>query len=456
MRFRRHLAPQCRVVPRLYEVAAVVAVLLTLTTVQAGADDFNMVPSLGVKSEYNDNIYYSENKTGDLRTSIMPGLELRERTERLDTGLLAKLKGIKSLKNSRFDTVDFRFDGSLAYILSPRWTASAAAEYDRDSNPSLQVSPIAIVTNLVRRYQQQYSLQNGYAISPRTSVTVGYSYTQLNYVTAPLQSIIQGTSPPPPSPPPPPPPSPPPPPLPPPPPPPEQEPLFREVILSSSDVKILNPSLRLAHSFDELTKGTLDIGYTRYLYKYSTVDNYTVTLGLSRALNELWKLSATAGGRFTQSEFSPVKRKFAVFPIIFTDENQARQTSQGYGWVGQLSLAYNGQYSAGLLSLFRDVSTGRLSANERTGVSLDTSYKFTEDLEASFNAEYQINQAIRGEFASETVDDSILRLRAGIRYNFTRDVSLDGGYYKTIANYNLSQVDQNYAYLNLSVKFPMF
>ncbi len=228
------------------------------------------------------------------------------------------------------------------------------------------------------------------------------------------------------------------------------------MILSNPDVKILNPSLRLARSFDELTKGSLDTGYTRFLYRYSTVDDYTVTLGLSRVLNESWNLSASAGGRFTQSEFTPVKRKYSVFPIIFTDEIQARQSSRDYGWVGQLALAYNGEYTSGILSLFRDVSIGRLSANERTGVSLDTSYRFTEDLQVNFNAGYQTNQANRGQFASEAVDDRFVQLRVGVRYNFTKDISLDGGYSKAIANYTSLHVDQNYAYLNFLIKCPMF
>lgn len=456
MRFRRHLVPPCRVVPRVYAVAGKVALVLILTIAQADADDFNVVPSLGVRSEYNDNIFYSDNKTGDLRTSIIPGLELKERTERLDSSLLANLKGIKSLKNSQFDAVDYRFDGRMSYLYTPRLTVSANAVYDRDSNPGQDVNQIAIVTNLVRRYQQKYFLQNEYALSPMTSATVAYSYMQYDYVTVPLKSSSLtttqsgGTEPPsPPSPP-----QPPSPPTPPPPPPPP--PLLKEVILSSSDVKIHNPSLRLTHSLDELTKGNLDAGYTRFLYRYSTVDNYTLTLGLSRAINELWKLSASVGGRFTQSDYTPVKRKYSVFPTIFSDENLASESSRGFGWVGQLALAYNSEYSTGSLSIFRDVSRGRLSANQRSGVTIDTAYRFSEDLEASFNAGYQISQANRGQFASEAVEDGHLQFRVGVRYNFTKNTSLDGGYSKAIADYSSLRVDQNYVYLNFTVKSPLF
>lgn len=455
MRFRQHLVPPCRVVPRGYAVAARVALVLILTIAQADADDFNVVPSLGVKSEYNDNIFYSDKKTGDLRTSIIPGLEIKERTERLDSSLLATLKGITSLKNSRFDAVDYSFYGRMAYLYTPRSTVSANALYGRDSNPEQEVNQVTIVTNLIRRYQQQYSLQNEYEISPLIYATLGYSYAQYDFETEQLLSSNQrgtqpgGTDPPAP-------PQPPSPPTPPPPPPPPQPPLLKEVILSSSDVKIHNPSLRLTHSIDELTKVSLDAGYKRFLYKYSTVDNYTLTLGLSRALNELWKLSASAGGRFTQSDYTPVKRTYLVFPMLYNDTNLSPESSRGYGWVGQLDLAYNSEYSTGVLSLFRDVSTGRLSANQRSGVTIDTAYRFTKDLEASFNALYQISQADRGQFGSEAVDDGLMKLRFGLRYNFTKDVSLNGGYSKAIFDDSSTRVDQNYFYLNFTVNCPLF
>jgi hypothetical protein len=151
------------------------------------------------------------------------------------------------------------------------------------------------------------------------------------------------------------------------------------VILSSPDVKIHNPSLRLTHRFDEITSGSLDVGYSHFHYQYSTVENYSVTMGLSRALNELWKVSASAGERFTESKFTQVTRTYLVYPTLYFDTSQPSQSDRSFGWVGQVSLAYNGECSSGMLSLFRDVTMGRLSANERSGVSLDTAYRFTED-----------------------------------------------------------------------------
>ena len=65
-------------------------VLLLLVPSGVLADDFKLIPSLAVREEYNDNIFGSVSDTvDDFITTISPGLELVERTERLDLGLSA-------------------------------------------------------------------------------------------------------------------------------------------------------------------------------------------------------------------------------------------------------------------------------------------------------------------------------------------------------------------------------
>ncbi len=50
--------------------------------------DFNLIPSLAVREEYNDNISFSYSDTiDDFITTINAGLELTKRTEQLDLRL---------------------------------------------------------------------------------------------------------------------------------------------------------------------------------------------------------------------------------------------------------------------------------------------------------------------------------------------------------------------------------
>ncbi len=60
------------------------------------------------------------------------------------------------------------------------------------------------------------------------------------------------------------------------------------------------------------TKGMVNFDYAHYISSVnlvdsldseSTVDNYSATIGMSRAFSELWSVQANAGGRYTISKF---------------------------------------------------------------------------------------------------------------------------------------------------------
>ena len=72
---------------------SLVILLLSLTVFCANeimADEFKLIPSIAVRGEYNDNIFYTADDTeDDFITTISAGLELIERTERVDLNLSA-------------------------------------------------------------------------------------------------------------------------------------------------------------------------------------------------------------------------------------------------------------------------------------------------------------------------------------------------------------------------------
>jgi hypothetical protein len=430
--------------------------LLASGTGGARADDVTIAPTLGVKQEYNDNLFYNTDKTGDFMTTCAPGIDLRDRSERLDALLSTSVKGVRFWQNSRYSTVDYTLFANTRYRVAPRLEISATAEYDRFSGPSKEVGPAAIVINTVRRYHQYYSFQNEYQITQKTSGSAGYAYTQNDYVTAPLQvTSTQSATPPVVNPP-----------VPPTTTPPDttlpggsggsggKDSLVR--FLSAADAKIHAPFLSLAHVFDEKTKGSATASYTSYLYRYSTVENKELSLGVSRALNELWNLSLKGGVRQTTSQSTPVKRTYQVFPFVFTDETLARHTERSWGWVGQCALAYGGETGGGSLSVYRDVFLGRLSANETTGVMLEGRRRLSYELEGNLSVGYQLNRARSGEFGSESVRDDVFQLRAGLRYDITRDAALEVSYANSSASIAGVNISQNSALVNLVMKWPLF
>ena len=65
-------------------------VLLLLT--DALADEFKLTPSIAARQEYNDNIFFDTSRPKDsFITRVTPGLELIDRTERLDLRLTGSL-----------------------------------------------------------------------------------------------------------------------------------------------------------------------------------------------------------------------------------------------------------------------------------------------------------------------------------------------------------------------------
>lgn len=140
----------------------------------------------------------------------------------------------------------------------------------------------------------------------------------------------------------------------------------------------------------------------------------------------------------------------------FTDALQPRTASDSWGWVGQGSLVYNDETWGGSLSANRNVSQGRIGANESTGVTLELHDRFTYELQGSLFSSYVYDKAKSGEFGSSPVSDQTVRVGGGLHYDFTKDVSLEGGYAIGLANVAGVRVTQNNAYLNFVVNYPLF
>src|SRR6266567_3657352 len=184
-------APRYEPLGKRFAVPALVVILLVYGEVSAKADYFDIVPSLGVKQEYNDNLFSSVDKTTDLITTFSPGVELQDKTERLEARMFTSIQGVKYWRQKQYDAVDYSLLGSAQYLLSPRLNLSASAEYDRVSTPDRELGPVALVLNTVRRYQQLYSLRNEYKITEKNSGIAACSYSQYDFAMVPLLSFNQ-------------------------------------------------------------------------------------------------------------------------------------------------------------------------------------------------------------------------------------------------------------------------
>ncbi|MGB5896241.1 MAG: hypothetical protein WBG58_18850, partial [Ignavibacteriaceae bacterium] len=108
--------------------------LLSLTVFCANeimADEFKLIPSIAVRGEYNDNIFYTVDDTeDDFITTVSAGLELIERTERLDLDLSALLSPFYYADYSILDDVDQNYMGKVSYKINPSFGVNADALYN--------------------------------------------------------------------------------------------------------------------------------------------------------------------------------------------------------------------------------------------------------------------------------------------------------------------------------------
>jgi len=445
---------------------------MTGSVSEATADSFNLIPAVEFNQAYQDNLFYTpNNKTSSFITTLAPSLLMTHATETLESSVFAALKGIRYSSGDNFtgySSIDQHFTGNLLYRFSPRLEYSVLADYTKASNPNIDLTQPVVVQSVSKAYLQHYGAQGTYRFSEKYSGVLGYDYYNNEYINPTFPSSGTGSNGGTPG-------------L---PGPPGGgggggggggegggggnggQPQTATVVLTNPNVSQHSPSLQLITVFDEKSKGNLVASYTFYDYQFSSVDNYSLTLGYTRSLDEKWNLHVAAGGRFTHAEFNEVQRTLQIIPsvvnstnvqtIVISDKPLPRQTSDTWGWTGQLALSYNSQHSTSSLNFAQQVAPGSSNVTDQTTVALSTLYKFTSEFEGNLYASYQLNYATQGEFATNATDDYYVNLSGGCTYKISRNVGLTGTYLWQRFRSSGVPKTNNYASLGLKFSYPLF
>lgn len=381
-------------------------------------DELTVTPFAQLKEEYNDNVFYaSNNKRGSLITTIAPGLELTERNERLEATFSARLDSIIYAAQSSMNSLDQGYRGKASYRLSPRVNLETGAEFVQDSRADRDIgmSGLAILEtfNAVKLDRSNYSLAGSYALDETTTANLSYNFGSDHY----------------------------------------HDPKF-------TDITSHAVTLGLDHDLGRLVpniKGGLTAGFTRYLFINSVVDNYTLAAGLQGELNELWTVSASLGGRLTQSMIETTGQ--VEFYPSFRSVTQ-RTVDTNPGWIGQLALAYHGEQSSGGLTYYRDVTSasGRSGTAERNALVLDVGRRFSYGLWGNLTAAVYLNQSEQRQFSNQPIDETTIDINPGLRYEFTKDMDLGADYHFQRVNSRQSSgevtVDRNSVLLTFTYRYP--
>jgi len=334
---------------------------------EAAGGEFTLTPSLWVSEEYNNNVFLAPSGgTKDFITTISPALKLQDKTERMDLDVSAGVSQLLYATNSGLNTLNQNYLGNARYQLTPELKVAGSAGYSVNETPNREILTTGITSGPSTLYRQLYFLSGDYALTERTGVTLFSRYGNDHY---------SGQSP--------------------------------------SDFESFDGGASLNHDLSSLLpalKGIANLGYSRYLFSSSTVENYTATLGASLSISEVWKFLFDGGVRFTRQ----------INPTTF------EQT----GFVGHLKLSREGERTTWNIGASHDLLPASAvgGTTERTSFFSDITHRFTYELRGSMFVNYFLNKSQAGQFATQTLDTATSLVGSMLRYEFNRDVALEGSY----------------------------
>ncbi|MEA5112574.1 MAG: outer membrane beta-barrel protein [Geobacteraceae bacterium] len=403
------------------QLLLLVALLLSGFCGSALGDEIKFTPFASLKQEYNDNIFLDpHDRKSDFITTFSPGLEISDRNERLDAALSLRFNGILYAHNDNLNSIDQDYRGRLGYILTPRTKLSATAAYTLDSQPDRDIETTGLVLAAIKRHRQSYSFDAEYSLTEKTTLAINYGYEQDDY----------------------------------------DSPQY-------TDLKWHNAGLSLIHDMDALlrnTKGSLNLGYSRYDFTGSGVDNYSLTIGIDKALTELWGFQAYAGARYTVSKFQAIQyewyQPFPPIPYYIPIAVPVSETSREWGWVGQCAVTYRGEATNGTLSFSSDVkpSSGQNSGTTiRTGVTAEVRKRFSYELSGAMAVGYYHNKSNQGAFSGQRINEDTILATPSIRYEFNKDMYIEASYRytKLYDNVYSTEADRNMVFVRFYMQQPM-
>jgi hypothetical protein len=385
--------------------------LLCLTAQMAAADYFNLIPYVELREEFNDNIFFSfEDSVDDFITTISPGLDIVEKTERLDASLKGRLDGIIYADNNEFNAVDQHFLGHLGYKITERLGMLADAWYIKDSRPDRDILETGLVQSAEPRKRRNLALGTDYRTSENTSNSLIYQYEASDY---------------------------------------------EDREFSDSKIHTLNFSHTWnARRFFKETIGRLNLGYVNADFETSEVASFSGTIGASWNYTELLSVLFDIGIRYAETDF---------IVLEFVPPNQIvtrLETTRQFSGVGSASLEFKGEYTKGNIKLLHDIreARGRGGTTVRTEATGWLRRRFSEKFSVTLSAGYYKNKSDQGTVALVDLNEQTFRIRPGLRYDFNDDIFLEAAYKLTYVKDNVADTsaNQNMIFGQIYWQWPIF
>lgn len=381
----------------------------------ARADERKVTATVHLKQEYTDNLFYtSHDREEDFISTVSPGLELINNTDRLNSKVKARLDSLYYMENSELNSIDQDYSGSLRYALSPRANVFTSAQYTRDSRNDRDFIETGLLTRAINRDRYIYRLGGDYALTEITGIQFKYSYDADAYAS-------EGYS-------------------------------------DSQSHDIACTLTRDMSSLFPSTIGRVTAGTTFYSDDNSDSTNYYGTIGAEHSVSELYKVFADVGLRYTDSQYDSTRLVPSNIPnLYFVVPYEAN--AKGTGLTGRAGLTYTDELHTATMAFSHAVTQagGYDGTIERTSLQGDVSRRLTETSRVTFSAGYARNKSTEDELFVDEVDEDSLWLQPKLTYTLTERIVLEAFYNYAFIHDNLDNEDRerNLVFLRLGFNYPV-
>lgn len=366
-------------------IAILMVTGLLLIPACACGEEFRLVPSMGIKGEYTNNIFLSESdRLHDFRSVLSPSVNVVYRTGRFDSELLARLDRIDYARYTDLSATDQTYRGTMRYAMTERFGIAAEASFIRDSQPDRELETTGLVLSVSPRSRIAGSVSADYRFTEKTAGILSYLYAHDD---------------------------------------------FRNPRQADSTSHVVGGALvHDVGGWIPAGKARLDMGYSSYSFPDMHLNALVIKGGLSGDIAERWSLQCEGGGIRTQSDFT-VLQQVRTAPSVYYTAGLPQNTS-GWGWTGKLALTYKDEQTTASISFSKNIqpASGTGGATDRNTVSVEVRHRMNYELTLLLNADYFMNKSERLQYSTHLVDERSVRVRPGLRYDFSRDVALNAFY----------------------------
>jgi hypothetical protein len=157
--------------------------LLYLLTTSVFSAENELLTSVGLRQEYNTNIFYEKtDETDDFISQVIPSLRLNYATEILKLSALARWDAMLFWDNSDQNRLNQQYGLNGSYRLTERWSVSASGRYVFDS---VQDSQLDETGSVERGLSDRERLNAGagldYSVSERSDIGADYNYQKTDF-----------------------------------------------------------------------------------------------------------------------------------------------------------------------------------------------------------------------------------------------------------------------------------